>query len=231
MGKYEDSIYEELPNPLTIEETNDLLLEIANGNESAKNKLVEHNIKLVIYRINNNFKNVEYEKKELISIGVIGLIKAINGFDLNKKNKFSSYATKCIDNEILMFLRARKRDIKTDSLETPVKDEGNEITLKDVLTDGNDIKDEYEDKEVKKIIRKDIELLSEPEREMIKLYFGFYDGKPITQREIAKIFNYDVSSASKIIKKSIKKLGNILVSQGVIELKEPKSIKRVRKQK
>lgn len=184
------------------------------------NKLITHNILLVLYEVRNKFRTVNYDKKELVSIGIFGLIKAVNTYDLSRKFKFSSYAVKLIDNEILQFLKKLKRDQNIDSLDEAIyrNENDRERKLKDKLSDNNDLVENYEKEETNRIIRKVVEKLPNLEREIIMLSFGFYDDKIYTQSEIAHRFNISQSNVSRLIKRIVKKLGTIIESKGVISL-------------
>ena len=180
-----------LPTPLSKQEVYELLGKIKQGDKRAKEKLAEYNIRLVLYEVTGRFKFVEYEKNELVSIGNLGLMKAINTFDTTKKVEFATYATRCIDNEILMFLRQLKKDQKVDSLNRTINydNEGNELYLEDTISDETDIFEKYTDNETYQIIRQIVKDLPDREREIIMLYFGFYNDKIYTQKEIADMMS------------------------------------------
>lgn len=209
-----------LPKPLSKAETIKLLDEAKQGEQNAIKELAEHNIRLVIHEVFNKFKTFN-DKKELISIGNLGLIKAITTFDKSKKTEFSTYAAKCIDNEILMYLRKQKKHQKVDSLEKPLTQstDGKEIKIEDTLTDSKDITEDYEKQETYRIIREVIEELPERERKLIMLHYGFYDDKPYTQMEIAKIMSISQSYTSRLIKRAVNKIGKKLNQKGIIELR------------
>ena len=137
-----------LPQPLPKSQVNELLDKVKHGDEDAIKMIIEHNIRLVLYQVNNKFKSVEYDKKDLVSIGNIGLIKAVTTFDKSKNVEFATYATRCIDNEILMFLRKLKKDQKVDSLDKTITHdkEGKELKIEDTISDENDIVEDYEKK-------------------------------------------------------------------------------------
>lgn len=195
-------------NNLSKEEIIKLIIEAQNGSKKAKDKIIIQNIKLVIYEINKKFNNVEYDKEDLISIGIIGLIKAINTFNIEKGYKFSTYATKCIDNEILIVLKRNKKNKNTQSIESTISidNNGNKLTLENIISDDIDIINKYEDKEEKEIINKIIETLPEKDKEIIILAFGFYDNKKYTQKEIATKLNVSQSSTCRLINKIILKI-------------------------
>lgn len=210
-----------LPKSLSKQEVYDLLEKIKQGDERARKKLAEHNVKLVLYRVKTRFKSVEYDKKDLVSIGNVGLMKAITTFDTSKKVEFATYAIKCIDNEILMFLRNLKKDQIVDSLDRTINydKDGNELKIKDIISDETDLVDEYADNETCQILRQIIKNLPDRDREIIMLYFGFYNDKTHTQEEIADMMSISRPYVSFLISKSLKTLGQQLQQKGVIELR------------
>ena len=216
-----------LPSPLSKQEVYELLEKIKQGDKRAKEILAEHNIRLVLYEVTGRFKLVKYDKKDLVSIGNIGLMKAITTFDTSKKVEFSTYATRCIDNEILMFLRKLKKE-KSDSLEeTIIKNEdGDELKIEDKISDGTDITEEYMRNETYKIIRQIVNGLPERDKKIILLHFGFYNNKIHTQKEISDIMSISQSYVSRLITKIVKKLGQQLEQMGVIELRKEYKVKK-----
>ncbi len=219
-----------LPSPLSKNEVYELLKKIEIGDELAKEKLAEHNIRLVFRQVMSRFKTVDYDKADLISIGNIGLIKAINTFDINKEIGFSSYATRCIDNEILMFLRKLKKNQNIDSLDKTINydKEGNELKIGDTIYDDIDIEEEYTDNETYEALRQIVEKLPDRDREIIMMHFGFYDDRIYTQQEIGDKFNFSRAYISKLIQKIVKKIGYQLQQQEFIELRN--NDKREKKQ-
>lgn len=196
------------PKPLKEEEERALFYSFKCGDENAKNQLITRNLRLVahiIKKFNPQGKDVD----DLISIGTVGLIKAIESFDYNKGNRLATYAAKCIENEILMHVRSSKK-IKTEVyLQEPigVDKEGNEICLMDVLgTESDSILEEVENKiSISKLYSLIESVLEEKERLIIKLRYGL-KGEPKTQREIAKFLGISRSYVSRIEKKALKKL-------------------------
>lgn len=215
-----------LPRNLKEEETIEALQEVKKGNEEAKKKLVEHNIRLVLLRVLVRFRNVNYDLADLVSIGNIGLMKAIATYDLTRRVKFSSYAGTCIDNEILMFLRKLKRNKNIDSLNKTIyaDNEGNEMTLEDILSDDVDIVFNYEQKELRKNVWFIVNELPKREKEIIKLHFGFY-GKCYTQREIAKILSMSQPYVSRIINNSLEKITRYLELKNLVEMTNESKLK------
>lgn len=207
-----------LPQPLSKETTYELL---KRRRKEDKDILIIHNIRLIVYEILNKFKTVDYDKKELVSIGIMGLIKAVDTYDISKKIEFSTYAMKCIDNEILIFLRKLKKDQIIDSLERTIyeNDKGSEIKLKDTLADEIDLVKDIEDQVVYKKIRNLVEKLPDRDKEIVKLYFGFYDGKRYKQKELSTMFSVTQAQISRIVSKRIHEIKHILEKQSTIEVK------------
>ena len=176
-----------LPPPLTSEEETEILEKLANGDESVRQTLVERNLRLVVY-IAKKFENTGVGLEDLISIGTIGLMKAINTFNTDKNIKLATYASRCIENEILMFLR-RSNKIKGEiSIDEPLNQDGdgNELLLSDILgTDPDVTSRQIEDEVDKTLLRTSIERLNNRERNIMELRFGFISGKEKTQKEVA----------------------------------------------
>lgn len=208
-----------LPGPLNKNETIKLLEQVQLGDKNAKDKLIVHNLRLVFSRVIKRFETVNSDKKDLVSIGIIGLIKAIDSYDLSKQTTLASFATTCIDNEILMHLRRIKKYQNVDSLDkSTLKDkEGNEKKIEDELHSDIQIEDDYIAKETYQIIRNTINELPEKEKEMILMYFGF-NGNVSNQYEIATAFNLSQSYVSRRIKIILKKLKKMLEANGINEL-------------
>ena len=162
----------ELPDALSNEEICELINKIKNGDKESWEKVLIHNIRLVLYEVSNTFKNVEYDKNDLVSIGIFGLIKAINGYDVNKKTKFYTYAVKCVDNEISMFLRKINKDKILESLNKVIAydNKDNELKLEDILSNNLDLAENYNKKETYLILRELVSNLPEIEKKIIVLY-------------------------------------------------------------
>lgn len=216
-----------LPKALSKQEMYELLELMKNGDINAREKLVEHNIRLVLYEVTGKFKNVFYDKKDLVSIGIIGLMKAINTFDTTKKVEFATYAVRCIDNEILMFLRKIKKHQNVESLDNSVYQgsDGRDIKLEDMLSDDTNIEEDYTDNETYQIIRMIVDKLPEREQLIIKLHFGFIDDKTYTQKEIADKLQISQSYVSRLVTKIVNKIGVLLKEKGVVELRDTKKSK------
>ena len=210
---------DKLPQLLSKSQLNQLLDRVKLGDEEAIKMVAEHNIRLVLYQVNNRFKSIEYDKKDLVSTGNVGLIKAVTTFDKSKKVEFSTYAIRCIDNEILMFLRKLKKDQKADSIDKIITydKEGKKVKIEDTISDETDIAEDYEKIITYKIIREIVEELPDQEKEIIKLYFGFYNNEIHTQKEIADMMSISQSNISKSITKIVKKIGSQLKNLGVTE--------------
>ena len=176
-----------LPPPLTSEEETEVLEKLANGDESVRQTLVERNLRLVVY-IAKRFENTGVGIEGLIAIGTIGLMKAINTFNTDKNIKLATYASRCIENEILMFLR-RSNKIKGEiSIDEPLNQDGdgNELLLSDILgTDSDVTSRQIEDEVDKSLLRASIAKLNNRERNIMELRFGFISGKEKTQKEVA----------------------------------------------
>ena len=222
-----------LPKPLTKQEVYDLLDKIKQGDEKARTTLVEHNIRLVLSEVTKKFITVEYDKKDLVSIGNVGLMKAIATFDTSKNVEFSTYAIRCIDNEILMFLRKLKKYENDDSLDRTINHDktGNELKIEDILSDDTDIVEEYTDNETHRIIREVVKDLPDHDRKIIMLHFGFYNDKTHTQREIANMLSISQSYVSRLIRKIVKQIGKILEEKGLIELRTKEKTRGISKPK
>ena len=219
----------ELPNVLTDSEFEDNFRKFKSGDMEARNILINHNIRLVLYRIINNFRNFNVDRKELLASGLIGLIKGIDSYDLSRNIKFTTYASICIDNEILMFLRKEKKHFNVDSLDRKI---GNDDSDNSDLTIGAFLKSDEESgydkiykEECNASINEVISNLSEREQIVIKLYFGFIDDKCYTQTEIAEKLQLSQSYTSRILKSVLQKVRKQLVIKGIIECSSNSKIK------
>ncbi|OMF74195.1 RNA polymerase sporulation sigma factor SigK [Paenibacillus glucanolyticus] len=197
------------PQPLTEEEEAKHLQRMAEGDPQSRNKLIEHNLRLVAHIV-KKFDNTGEDLEDLISIGTIGLIKAIESFRPNKGTKLATFAARCIENEILMHLRSLKKTRKDVSLHDPIgtDKEGNEITLIDILgTEADDIVDAVQLKIEKSKIYRNLDILDDREKEVIIGRFGLEaGGEERTQREIAKELGISRSYVSRIEKRALMKL-------------------------
>lgn len=204
------------PKPLTEEEERDYLAKRDEGDENARNTLIERNLRLVAHIV-KKFENTGESSEDLISIGTIGLIKAIRTFDQNKNTRLATYAARCIENEILMYLRATKRLKSEAMLHDPIGSdrEGNEINLMDILEakDGS-VAEAVESRFEEEKLREKLKCLSPRERKVIELRYGLSDTESQTQREIAKILNISRSYVSRIEKRAISKLLRAMNAEG-----------------
>ena len=195
-----------LPPPLSKEEEEELLTNIATSD--AKSKLIEHNLRLVVY-IARKFENTGINVEDLISIGTIGLIKAINTFNPDKNIKLATYASRCIENEILMYLRKNQTSKVEISIDEPlnVDWDGNELLLSDILGTDSDVTYQRIEKEVDvNLLRVAMRMLSPREQEIMRLRFGLMGNKELTQKEVADILGISQSYISRLEKRIIKRL-------------------------
>ena len=201
-----------LPEPLSKEEEIKYVELSMKNNQDAKNKLIEHNLRLVVF-LAKKYDNTKTDLEDLVSSGTIGLIKAINTYKLDKNIKLATYASRCIDNEILMHLRKIKRKKTEISFEDSLSydADGNELHLEDVLGTEKDIVTKGLDEELdKSIMMEEIEKLSPRDKEIIELRYGLNKKKEMTQKDVAKLLGISQSYISRIEKKVIKKLKNII---------------------
>ncbi|MBQ6943081.1 MAG: RNA polymerase sporulation sigma factor SigK [Ruminococcus sp.] len=196
------------PKPLSADEELNCFKEMSEGNKSARNKLIEHNLRLVAHIV-KKYTQSPQEQDELISIGTIGLIKAVSSFDYSKGAKFATYASRCIENEILMNFRAAKKSSGDIYLGEPVETDkdGNAMTLIDLIDDGVDIHEQVDLKIHSKQLYDFLgKCLDKRELEIIVYRYGLYSETPHTQYKTAKKLNISRSYVSRIEKKAIAKL-------------------------
>ena len=197
------------PKPLSAKEEKLYIEKMVNGDKDAKNKLIEHNLRLVAH-IAKKYSGTIRDSEDLISLGTIGLIKGINSFDSSKGTRLVTYAARCIENEILMLMRSNKKSQGDVSLNDPIgcDKEGNQILLMDIIgADEEDVIKEIDRKsQIKKLYHNIAVRLDDREREIIKMRYGLYDGNEMTQFEIAEIMGISRSYVSRIEKKAINKL-------------------------
>ena len=195
-----------LPKPLDDKEIVEYFIRFQNGDLKSREIIINHNIKLVLYRVTGKFSSYPYDMDELVSIGLMGLIKAVDTFDINREVKFSTYALRCIDNEILLFIRKNKTHKEHVSLTSPISTnkDGNEMFLKDILMDSDeDFVFSIEEKELYDEVRRVIENLPEREKQIIMLFFGF-NCEPLNQNEISSQMKISQPYVSKIITATLK---------------------------
>lgn len=199
---------ESLPNPLEPEEEEVLLSELKNNNKQAKEKLIEHNLRLVVY-ISKKFENSGLNLEDLFSIGAIGLIKAVQTYDTDKNIKLATYASRCIENEILMQLRKTSKLKNEVSLDEPLNldSDGNELLLQDVIFNENEsVSKNLEKSADKQIIWQILDKLNKREKEIMVLRFGLGGNEEKTQKEVADLMGISQSYISRIEKKVLGKM-------------------------
>ena len=200
------------PRPLTAKQERDCLERMSRGDRAARNELVEHNLRLVAHIVKKYYA-VSGEQDDLISIGTIGLIKAVETYNLEKKTKFATYASRCIENEILMYFRARRKTAGDVSLSDCIETgkDGNALSLMDVLCSDEDLFEDLSARQTyKKLYEVMNEVLSEREQMVITLRYGLGDRTPLTQREIAAKCGISRSYVSRIEKKALAALQQAL---------------------
>ncbi|MGZ0085152.1 RNA polymerase sporulation sigma factor SigE [Caldibacillus thermoamylovorans] len=213
IGLKADEIYyiggsEALPPPLTKEEEEQLIARLAAGDETARSLLIERNLRLVVY-IARKFENTGIYIEDLISIGTIGLIKAVNTFNPEKKIKLATYASRCIENEILMYLRRNNKVRAEVSFDEPLNIDwdGNELLLSDVLgTEDDVITKDLEADVDRRLLLNALRQLSDREKQIMELRFGLSGGEEKTQKDVADLLGISQSYISRLEKRIIKRL-------------------------
>jgi len=204
-GSYSNNVF---PDPLSKEEEDKYIELMLKGNKDARNKLIEHNLRLVAHIV-KKFENKTNENDDLISIGTIGLIKGIDSYNNEKATRITTYAARCIENEILMYFRSNKKNQNTVSLNDSIgfDKEGNEINLIDVLQDkSEDIADTLHTKDNIVLLNKYLNLLTDREKEIIIKRYGLMLHKEKTQKEIAEELGISRSYVSRIEKRALTKI-------------------------
>ncbi|MBQ4348980.1 MAG: RNA polymerase sporulation sigma factor SigE [Clostridia bacterium] len=209
----EDAVYyvngaQNLPPPLTKDEENRILCEIDEDNFEHRELLVIHNLRLVVY-IARKFENTGVGIEDLVSIGTIGLIKAVNTFRPSKKIKLATYASRCIENEILMYLRKTAKNKNELSFDEPlnVDWDGNELLLSDVLgSDSDSVNRNIEYQDEKKQLLRCVENLSDREKQIMTMRFGLFGSKEYTQKQVADMLGISQSYISRLEKRIVEKL-------------------------
>lgn len=218
-----DSLFirEEIPKRLSKEEMMVLFNRMKQGDMKAREDFINNNIGLVINIVINNFMKVDYDKKELVAVGCEALVKAADTYDISKGNEFSTYARSCIYNEIMTFLRKLKNDSSVLSFDDVayLSNDGNDLKLEDVVPSKVDIERDYVEKEHSKLelklLKQSMECLSERNREILMLYFGFYNNKRYTCEEIGRMMNMGKAGVSIAIKRSLRKLNDRIKWLGI----------------
>ena len=201
-----------LPEPLSREKEEEYLCLSEQGDQKAKDILIEHNLRLVVF-LAKKYENTGVDLEDLVSIGTIGLIKGINTFHRGKNIKLATYASRCIDNEILMYLRKNKKTKTEVSIDASLSydSEGNELRLEDVLgTEDDIVTKSIEDEDDKKIMIEEIKRLNKRDRDILILRYGLFGVEEKTQKEVADMLGISQSYISRIEKKVIKRLKNVV---------------------
>ena len=205
-GSYSNNVF---PEPLSEEEEKDCICKMQNGDEESRNKLIEHNLRLVAHIV-KKFEVPEGETDDLISIGTIGLIKGVDSYDVTKNIKLTTYIAKCIQNEILMYFRSVKgENIKNISLNDSIgyDKDGNEISLMEVIKDNQeDFASSLQTKDDMMLVNDYLKLLSKREKEIIAKRYGLMNKKEQTQKDIAKEMHISRSYVSRIEKRALTKI-------------------------
>ena len=216
--KYNDCFFvgatDKLPPPLSKKDELEYLIRSKQGDIEARNILIEHNLRLVVF-LAKKYENTGFDIEDLVSIGSIGLIKGINTYKIDKNIKLATYASRCIANEILMFLRKNKKKKIEVSLEETLNfdAEGNELHLEDILgTDDDVVPKELENIVDKEILKSELDTLETREKEIMTLRYGLNNTKEYTQKEVAEMLGISQSYISRIEKKVIKRLQGVMIT-------------------
>ncbi len=208
---------EALPQALSPEDEEALMERLRQNDESARNELIEHNLRLVVY-IAKKFDNTGTELDDLVSVGAIGLIKAVQSFDANKNIKLATYASRCIENEILMYIRKKSKQNHEVSLDEPLNfdKDGNELLLSDILeSDTETASNELEKSSENKLLWSAIRKLNSREQRIMELRFGLTGDEESTQKEVADMLGISQSYISRIEKKILNRLKKDLTKQNI----------------
>lgn len=196
------------PRPLSSKEEAECLAALGRGDMEARDRLIRHNLRLVAHVVKKYYPG-SADTDDLISIGTIGLIKAVASFDSTKKARFSTYAAKCIENEILMYFRSDKKNRGTLYINEPLEADGGEgaLTLNDVLADSFFVDEDYEQKADAERLRSYVDtILDGRERQIVRLRYGFAGGDPLSQQQVADILGISRSYVSRLEKKAVEQL-------------------------
>lgn len=207
-----------LPNYLSSEELIKLLALAREGNMAARNRIIEFNLRLVLYEVYTKFSNFKHLEEDLISVGTIGLIKAVDTFNMDKNNIFYVYAVKCIENEIKMFLRKNKWVLKEISFEDYLIIDQDDFKIEDLIMDECNLEEEYLNKETKKILRDIIDELPERDKTIILMYYGFNSDKLYTHEEIGQVLSISTPHVSTLKLKVLKKIKDELIKRDLFEV-------------
>ncbi len=196
------------PKPLSAKEERECFERMKDGDKQAGKKLIEHNLRLVAH-VTKKYYSLTADSEDLISIGTIGLIKAVNSFDYDKNVRLATYAARCIENEVLMHLRSSKKNAQDVSMSEPIDTdgEGNPLTFSDVIYEEDTIADDIDlNEKTRQLYTYVEEITNEAEKTIIILRYGLYNKKPLTQREVAKRLGISRSYVSRIEKRVLEKL-------------------------
>ena len=197
------------PKPLTAREERECLERLKEGDQEAKNILIEHNMRLVAHVV-KKYQYTDYDTEDLLSVGTIGLIKAVNTFNVDRGSRLATYAAKCVENEILMLLRAHKKYSKEVSLYEPigVDKDGETVSLVDVIEmeNRNTLEELILDQDIKELYQAFKKCLKPNEQTVVQMRYGLFGSKEYTQREIAQAIGISRSYVSRIEKKAVEKL-------------------------
>ena len=205
---------DKLPEPLSKEDEIKYVELSMQGDTYAKEKLIEHNLRLVVY-LAKRYENTKVDLEDLVSIGTIGLIKGVNTYKLDKNIKLATYASRCIENEILMYLRKNKKRRTEVSFEDSLSydSEGNELHLEDIMgTEPDIVTKGIEEENDKKLLEQEINKLNKRDKQIMVLRYGLFDHEETTQKDVAKMLGISQSYISRIEKKVIKRLKSIVGS-------------------
>lgn len=201
-----------LPEPLSKEEEEKYVELFQSGDMNAKNKLIEHNLRLVVF-LSKRYENTKVDLEDLVSIGTIGLIKGINTYKNDRSIKLATYVSRCINNEILMYLRKNKKRNADVSLDESLSfdSEGNELRLEDILgTEADVVTKNLEENDMRKIMLKEIGKLNERDKQIMVLRYGLSNNDELTQKEVAELLGISQSYISRIEKKVISRIRNMM---------------------
>ena len=201
-----------LPEPLSKEEEEKYVELFQSGDMNAKNKLIEHNLRLVVF-LSKRYENTKVDLEDLVSIGTIGLIKGINTYKNDRSIKLATYVSRCINNEILMYLRKNKKRNADVSLDESLSfdSEGNELRLEDILgTEADVVTKDLEENDMRKIMLREIGKLNERDKQIMVLRYGLSNNDELTQKEVAELLGISQSYISRIEKKVISRIRNMM---------------------
>lgn len=210
-----------LPASISDKELIELFKRYRNGDLEAKDIIVRYNIKFVIYYINKKYCTLWFDKNDLVQVGNIGLLNAVETFDISYNVKFSTYLSKCIDNEILRFLKSEKKHFYVDSFDNPICDDS-DFRLGETILDDFDLEGSIINSELKDSILSEIEKLPDNDKRILTMYFGFFDSERYTQLEIADMFSITHTYLSRKISKLVSDLGKNLSEKGYIDISNKK---------